>query len=213
MAREGRREVRDVKRLGALACAAFSTAFFSGCTGEGPSAPDMPVTSALAYLAPGEPAESLPFQMSANAQLLGQDFAPGFGPPSFGRSTFEGRCSLPSDFVIGFSFRGRALHLGRVEGAVEHCTQVDFQTGSAEVTDGVLTLTAANGDVLLATYVGSPGPDGLEEYVTFDGGSGRFEEATGTATAHPRCNRVTGVCDFPMSGVLAYDASAAAASP
>ena len=177
----------------------------------GAEAPTEPVAEAYVLAEPvtpghAEPGEALPFRLDADAVFAGQDFAPDFGPPRFGRSDFSGRCSAPADFVIRFSLQGRAAHLGEVAGGVEHCTHIDFATGATSVADGTMTLSTANGDELLATYVGQAGPAGLEEQVTFIGGTGRFTGATGHAVALPACDPSTGTCTWVMEGVLAYAA-------
>jgi len=53
---------------------------------------------------------------------------------------------------------------------------------------GCLTLFAANGDILEATYIGGGGPPNVRGFapgfgtLTFTGGTGRFTNATGSAT-------------------------------
>jgi hypothetical protein len=78
--------------------------------------------------------------------------------------------------------RGVASHLGRTMMSGRHCTPTGDDFGPGE-----MTLTAANGDALYMTYTGSapfPAP-GTEVIVgtttaTITGGTGRFEDATGT---------------------------------
>jgi len=164
-----------------------------------------PQTTALHPL----PAVALPFHLDADAALAGQMFAPDFGPPNFGRSDFDGRCSVPSDYVVSFDLWGRATHLGKFTGTAGNCGQVDFQTGGSTLSDGVLVLTAADGDVLNGVYErGGQGEDALEDH-TFVGGTGRFAEATGQALGDARCDRVAGTCVFTMDGEISYGAAAA----
>lgn len=186
----------------------LAASLLAGCS-ESPAGPEVPLRPELAHvpaLAAGRDG-LVPFRLDASAVLLAQDFAPDFGPPLFGKSDFDGRCSTPSDFLIRFGLVGEATHLGALTGTAEHCSQVDFQTGASSVTDGVMTLTAANGDELHATYMGQPGPRGLEEHLTFVGGSGRFESATGNAISRPTCDRSAGTCVLVSSGGIAYDAA------
>jgi hypothetical protein len=155
--------------------------------------------------------DEVPLRMTADGTFIGQDLAPGFGPPTLGRSTFDGRCTVPSDFVVRFSLSGRATHHGRFTASVEHCTQLDFQTGLSTITDGSITYRAANGDVLRSRHQGASenpavgtGSVSHHEYV---GGTGRFAGASGEATSHTACNRSTGTCVFSLQGTLRYDAS------
>lgn len=150
-------------------------------------------------------ADDVPLRIKGSATLKGQEFAPGFGPPTFGRSTFDGRCSAPADFLIRFTVQGQATHLGRFTASAEHCSRIDFQAGrTAAITDGVLTYTAANGDELRSVYERGPDPGEDHEFV---GGTGRFASASGGGTAHVACNRATGTCVFDLEGILHYDAS------
>ena len=79
---------------------------------------------------------------------------------------------------------GNVLHMGNTDLRTEQC--VNVATG---VIDGkVIVLTAANGDELHGTFSGqseAPGNVGDQFHVAatfvFEGGTGRFEHATGTA--------------------------------
>ena len=154
-------------------------------------------------------ADELPFRMSGLATLTSQRFAPGFPGQS---SDFDGRCSIPSHFVIAFSMTAEAAHLGRITAEFEHCSRIDFTTGASTLADGVAVLTAANGDELWAAYRSADEPEGeFDEHLTFHGGTGRFETAGGQALAMAECDRATGTCDFEARGTLVYDASRRAA--
>ena len=89
-------------------------------------------------------------------------------------------------------------------------------------TQGVLTLTAANGDALVLHYTGEvtqwqPGdPDALWEMSwTPAGGTGRFAEASGYGegfgVTHTATSPQAGTTELTLDGVLAYDASNRAA--
>jgi hypothetical protein len=69
---------------------------------------------------------------------------------------------------------GNLSHLGLTKAQFTHCAPFG---GPSAYTDGKLTLTAANGDELRATYKYTPTPILLH----FEGGTGRFESAEGTA--------------------------------
>lgn len=147
-----------------------------------------------------------PLQMAGTGYLRGQDFAPEFGPPNFGKSIFDGRCSVPSDFVIRFFVDGTATHLGHFAANLEHCTQIDFAKGLSSITDGVATIIAANGDELWDAY-DKLVPDAGAEHHHFIGGTGRFLGASGEGTAAVECDQAAGTCDFGLEGRILYDAS------
>jgi hypothetical protein len=182
----------------------------SGCDGPAPTDPAAPAL----LLAPVEASHArhggeLPMRAHASAGLISQILAPDFGPPAFGRSDFDGRCSGPSDFLLSFWLEGQAMHMGHFTGTVEHCTQVqDFLTGEVTTSDGVLVFNAANGDQLWGTYAGTPAPGGgTNEHMTFTGGTGRFASASGGGIGHAVCDRQAGTCVFEFDGTIAFDAS------
>lgn len=75
-------------------------------------------------------------------------------------------------------------HLGRSQLIMSHCP-VDFS-----IANGDLTLVAANGDQLVGTYVGDVTAE--EDFsvfyatltITFTGGTGRFDDADGSAVMY-----------------------------
>jgi hypothetical protein len=109
---------------------------------------------------------------------------------------------------------GTVSHLGRVTYEFTHCTHVDFT-----ITQGVLTLDAANGDVLVLDYTAAitqyqPGdPDALWEMSwTPAGGTGRFANAagpggTGYGVTHTPDSPLAGTTDLKLSGMIDYAAS------
>jgi hypothetical protein len=137
-------------------------------------------------------------------------YAPGF--PG-GRSTFDGRCSVPSDYVIEFSGTGQIAHLGQISLVFEHCSQVDFATGHVTYGDGLFTYTAANGDGLWGTYgdgTGAPLSEtlvGWEDTFIVEGGSGRFSGASGGGVDRGTTHVETGYTAYELEGVIVYDAS------
>ena len=174
---------------------------FGGC--------DEPTTTApsdRAIVSHDQATNELPFRFDGDGVFLGQDLAPGFPEE---RSTFEGRCSTPADFVIRFGVEGESTQLGKAMAELEHCTQIDFATGLSTFSDGILTIIAANGDELWTRYTGlgeRPGQP-AEEYHDFNGGTGRFVGATGEAVSTAVCDRAAGTCVFQMEGVIVYDAA------
>lgn len=100
---------------------------------------------------------------------------------------------------------GHASHLGTFTFRSEWC--MDFPV----ITVAFTTIFAANGDELYNTWTseGEFAPDGsllFTQYVTFTGGTGRFEHATGSVVAmgviYP-----DGGSMATWEGTLAYDAS------
>jgi hypothetical protein len=102
-----------------------------------------------------------------------------------GRVPLNGKDAFSSSIVGGTgnavdtadAGAGTLAHLGRFTMAASET--VDFSTST--VTDGVVTLTAANGDTLYASYSGTilPGLVGYRVAGPITGGTGRFMGATG----------------------------------
>lgn len=130
----------------------------------------------------GQSGEQLPFRGTSAGALSDQEFAPGFPVE---RSTFDGRCSVPSDFVVSWDYTGRVTGLGSLTIEATHCSQLDLAAGVGTFGDGVWTAVAANGDTVTATYENGVTwflPDGTATYtaeLTITGGTGRFAGATG----------------------------------
>jgi hypothetical protein len=85
-------------------------------------------------------------------------------------------------FLVGLDGRGTATHLGRYTLVAEYTITPATLTGP-----GILTFTAANGDVLTATVAVEVTPTGetgatTVETATITGGTGRFAGATGSFT-------------------------------
>jgi hypothetical protein len=153
----------------------------------------------------------LPLQGDLTGGLTGQIFAPGF---PFERDVFDSRCSVPSDWVVEFTATGVISHLGKVTVVIEHCSQIDFQTGNATYSDGVFTSVAANGDELWGTYhSGTSGPLSATEVWWQDtfvltGGTGRFAHASGGGVERGTVLIPTlEIPEWTVDGMIAYDAS------
>lgn len=185
----------------------LAAGILSGCREETPTL----VEPLLAKVSgPGGPQVEVPFRGSGTADVTLQEFAPGF--PEQG-SSFDGRCSVPSSWIIRFEGAAHITHLGKVTLRFEHCTQADLQAGIFTYTDGEFSYTAANGDALRGTY-----SDGTAEMVSSDlvawqdtfvirGGTGRFAAATGGGEDRGTTENESGYTEFLMDGVIHYDAS------
>jgi hypothetical protein len=93
--------------------------------------------------------------------------------------------SCPSGLGGTLSGSGTATHLGAVTMSAPHCATPTGR-GSVAISRGVITFTAANGDVLTADFMGtiSPFPDDLQTNTfvgsfLITGGTGRFASAEG----------------------------------
>ena len=99
---------------------------------------------------------------------------------------------------------GTATHLGR------YTLVADFTLTPATGTAvGSMTLTAANGDVLSATFTGQGVPTGgisaIVETATITGGTGRFAGVTGSFVLERTLTRTTGVSFGSFEGTLSLD--------
>jgi hypothetical protein len=118
------------------------------------------------------------------------------------------RCG-PDALTLGFVITGVTSHLGRLTGSGTNCTEFTLGTQAVPIWDGIVTLEAADGSTLTASYEGSQGaPEaGVATFLHTDtilGGTGRFEGATGAWT-------IAGVIDLAnltvsgtVSGWLSY---------
>ncbi len=129
-----------------------------------------------------------PFKANAEFRLTNIVWASPGGPVPGVTSTFDGRCSVPSDYVITFGMVGEATHIGLFTGEAQHCSQLIWTPqgpGGATYGDGRFTFVAANGDTITGTYTdGESGAfdNGLlwfRDNWTVTGGTGRFAGATG----------------------------------
>lgn len=144
------------------------------------------VIGAAALLAPsvgataGQPGKQLPFHGYVKGFVTAQ-FAPGF---PFVRSTFSGRCSVPSDWIAVWSGVGQSTFTGLITAYGSDCDRVDLATGQISYGDGVITEYGANGDYLYGTYTNGHGVLGgtIADDWTIVGGTGRFAGATGQGT-------------------------------
>jgi len=103
--------------------------------------------------------------------------------------------------------QGFGTHVGDFTTAQTHCVN---PTGSDPLafTDGVFAFTAANGDRLTGSYSGhllptsTPGLFALDGVASFEGGTGRFNHATGTAKATGLLNLDSGEAALFLEGII-----------
>ena len=131
------------------------------------------------------------------------------------------RCEVPEGkigvwAIASFEGSGTVTHLGRSDVSATHCSYVGILPDGSYGPDGTygqgeLTTTAANGDVLLATYDNGTSyqdPDGLiifmDEFTFVDGGTGRFKLASGGGVEIGTVNFGDGTFTVEMFGVISY---------
>ena len=118
--------------------------------------------------------------------------------------TFDGRCSVPSQWISSMAGTGVVSHLGQVAWSTEHC----FQAATGTFGDAQLVITAANGDQLFGTYDGvMTGETTFAETMVVTGGTGRFTEASGTVAETGWFDLDTGYIEITGIGSILYDAS------
>jgi hypothetical protein len=105
---------------------------------------------------------------------------------STGTITADAQCPTPL-LLESDEGSGTSTHTGKYTIVNSHC----LNPGTGALTNGSFIKTAANGDRLSGTYIGSstliqpPSPVGIftvNGTITFTGGTGRFAGATGTTT-------------------------------
>lgn len=145
------------------------------------------VSAASAMAAKGE----RPFKAAATWTAAPPLWAGNPGAPGYEPSLFDGRCSVPSDYVITATFEGDATHTGHVTGTASHCSQLVWGPGGvvmgATYSDGRGILNTANGSTISLVYGnGTTGfdPDSgllwFRDEWTFIDGTGLFAGATGS---------------------------------
>ncbi len=145
------------------------------------------------------------------------------GVPGQATSTFGGRCSVPSDYVISGAFEGEATHAGRVTGTAGHCSQLMWSPDGpvgATYSDGRGTMLAADGSTLVMRYGnGTTGYDPItgeswyRDTWTFTGGTGLFTGATGSGDEEGRFMDFTALlagtpARMWMEGTITYNPAA-----
>ena len=176
-----------------MQCSSHSTALLAlalvGCADALPTAPRAGSPTLARAAASDGAAGARPFSGTCTTT-----FAPiPLPPPAVYRQVATGTCTLS--------------HLGRT--ALLLIQDVRLADGTQQSV--VVTYTAANGDVLRASNVGTSrrfGPGvAFEAAVTFVGGTGRFAHATGQAHVTGTADFVASTSDYTIEGWIAYDAA------
>ena len=114
-----------------------------------------------------------------------------------------------SGIVVDVTGSGQATHLGAFTTHYREC----FDPATGAVTDGTLTLTAANGDTILGTYGGQVSPTGDSTIFAYDdpgvitGGSGRFAGTSGIVDTTGVVNLATGEYSGTITGSVSSPVS------
>jgi hypothetical protein len=157
-----------------------------GCDGSAPTVagPDV----ALPASRPAT-ADIVPFKTSRYSfQVIGAAVATG--------------CNATGEVRLSLAGEGIATHLGRFTVAFSFCSRPDLT-----LADGRGTFTAANSDLLDFTFDGtsivvSPSSVNFTSFVTFTGGTGRFENARGQAIVRGTVNPITGAGSGRWDGTI-----------
>lgn len=99
---------------------------------------------------------------------------------------------------------GTATHLGHF--TLHREAMVKSMGSKAKIDDGEVTLTAANGDQLRATFTGNLDPVTNRAVLNYEwkGGTGRFENTSGATTWFAELNPVEGTYELVAVGVINF---------
>jgi hypothetical protein len=163
--------------------ALITAAFTVGC--DGSADPTAPNTSAGFDRGAAQVVKQVPFKGT-------------FG--GTGTATAGGRCPVLTVEIRG---TGNLTHMGLFTTDQSHCAAPP----SPAFTDGVFTLTAANGDQIHGTYSGEfvpldPPLFTIDGHFAITGGTGRFAGATGGGDASGVQNLVTGDATVSLVGTI-----------
>lgn len=175
----------------ALALVLFAGA---GCDSSALAPGGGPDGLATAQLSQAQAGAELPFRVELTLEAdMAAPGAEGSAP----------RCTAAGLFTLFGTAHGTATYLGKVSFPFSNCTEFPIP-GPVDILDGMGTLVAANGDGLSLTYTGSQGAVDMETFAAsyevdlqFEGGSGRFESATGAVQGG-------GTVSFAPDGVTTY---------
>ncbi|MEO7445884.1 MAG: hypothetical protein ABIT96_10755 [Ferruginibacter sp.] len=113
----------------------------------------------------------------------------------------------PPNLIQRVSGTGTASHLGR--STFESISNVAVSPHPPFVVTGTRTITAANGDQLFTTFIGTSTPivngmNGADLQETITGGTGKFVNASGSFTTMARNNFITSAFTADFDGYIRY---------
>jgi hypothetical protein len=186
--------------LATIASAVLVVLTAAGCSG--PTTPT-PITASTSMSAGGPASTTATAEQHTSTLPVSGTCNTTFGlplsPPPVIRQVDTGTCQL--------------AHLGRT--AIYLLQDIDLVNGTK--TSVELTFTAANGDVLRASNVGThvqtgPASSSFSSTTTLTGGTGRFANATGQWRLEGTVDLITSTATFSVvDGWITYDASDRAA--
>jgi hypothetical protein len=170
------------------------------------------VDGMFSYNASDGPAhKQLPFAAEAECNVVGMECANEYCSET---STFHGRCSIPSTWVIRFTVEGSSDPLGPIDGWAEHCSQVTWAAPgiprTATYTDGRMEFTLAEGAKVWGTYTNGVGTfleDGtnpFQDEFTFTGGTGRYRNIRGSGIEWGTATALDASIPLWMKGWIRY---------
>jgi hypothetical protein len=170
------------------------------------------VDGMFSYNASDGPAhKQLPFEAEAVCNVVGMECA---DESCSGTSTFDGRCSVPSTWVIRFTVEGTSDPLGPIDGWAEHCSQVTWSAPgipeTATYRDGRMEFTLADGAKVWGTYTNGVGTfleDGtnpFQDEFTFTGGTGRYKNIRGSGIEWGTATALDAPIPLWMKGWVRY---------
>lgn len=166
---------------------------YAACSADSrtsPLSPNRAVSAAAVATSLQASPTAVPLEGRCDLEIVSSTPQP--APPVF-RQVATGTCEL--------------THLGHT--AVRFVQVVDFAAGQQHSLE--LTYTASDGDVLRAASVGTSKADGngvtFTATITFEGGTGRFAHAAGTAQADGAADLTAGTSHYTIKGALDYSAS------
>jgi hypothetical protein len=178
--------MRPILLLTLVSIAAATTSCRNDITGAGNQTSQV---SARTDASTAAGSRTVPFKAKYEARVVA--VGPGLG--CGGRLFLEGE--------------GTGTHLGRFTITLGFCGRAD-----GTLDNGTGTFVAANGDLLYITFHGvSDGGHPIlhfTSYVTFAGGTGRFEGATGTATVNGIFDANTGAGPADWNGMITFPGNA-----